>query len=69
VLCVLPRSVPITVGPTKPPRLPIELISAMPAAAAVPPRKIGGMAQNTLITDRWPTCDSAKLSTMIITLS
>ena len=41
----------------------------MPAAAAVPPRKIGGMAQKTLITDRCPTCDSAKLRTMISTLS
>jgi hypothetical protein len=39
-------------GPTAPPRLPIALIIAMPAAAAVPPRKIGGIAQNTLITDR-----------------
>ena len=35
----------------------------MPAAAAVPPRKIGGIAQNTLTTDRWPICDSVKLST------
>ena len=35
-------------GRAQPPRLPIELISAMPAAAAVPPRNIGGIAQNTL---------------------
>ena len=40
-------------------------MSAMPAAAAVPPRKIGGIDQNTLITERWPICDSVKLSTSI----
>src|SRR5882672_10239360 len=33
-------------GPTNPPRLPIELIKAMLAAAAVPLRKIVGSAQN-----------------------
>src|SRR5579872_3672350 len=33
-------------GPKKPPRLPIELIHAMEAAAAVPVRNIDGMAQN-----------------------
>src|SRR5882672_10630934 len=33
-------------GPTNPPRLPIELINAMLAAAAVPVRKIVGSAQN-----------------------
>jgi hypothetical protein len=33
-------------GPKKPPRLPSELIHAIEAAAAVPVRNIGGMAQN-----------------------
>ena len=47
-----PRNHPMTVGPTNPPRLPTELMSAMPAAAAVPPRTIGGIAQNTPCTDR-----------------
>ena len=42
------------VGPKNPPRLPIALIIAMPAAAAVPPSSIGGIVQNTLITERWP---------------
>src|SRR5579875_1500309 len=34
------------VGPKKPPRLPIELIQAMPAAAAGPVRNIVGLDQN-----------------------
>src|SRR5262249_18148173 len=33
-------------GPKKPPRLPIELIQAKPAASAVPLRNIGGTAKN-----------------------
>src|ERR1700730_7087475 len=33
-------------GPKKPPRLPSELIQAMPAAKAAPVRNIGGMAKN-----------------------
>src|SRR5258708_30359976 len=37
---------PIYQGPKKPPRLPIELIQAMPAASAPPLRNIGGMAKN-----------------------
>ena len=32
----------------------------MPAAAAVPPSSIGGIAQNTLITERWPIWQIAK---------
>ncbi len=39
-------------GPKNPPRLPTALMSPMPAAAAVPPSTIGGMAQNTLMTER-----------------
>ncbi len=54
---------PIKAGPTKPPRLPIELMSAMPAAAALPPRNCGGSAQNTPTSDRWAIWDSVKLST------
>ena len=41
----------------------------MPAAAAVPPRKIGGMAQNTLSSERCPSWHSVKLNTSIHTLS
>src|SRR4029077_8989958 len=37
-LTVAPFAAPTTVGPTNPPRLPIELISASPAAAPVPDR-------------------------------
>src|ERR1700761_5243498 len=37
---------PTAVGPKKPPRLPIELIQAMPDAAAVPVRIIEGNVQN-----------------------
>ena len=33
-------------GLKKPPRLPVQLTSAMPAAAAAPPRKDVGSAQN-----------------------
>jgi hypothetical protein len=40
------RTDPITAGPKNPPIFPIELISAMPAAAAVPCRNLVGMAQN-----------------------
>jgi hypothetical protein len=35
----------------------------MPAAAAAPPRKIGGIAQKTDITERWPIWQNAKLTT------
>ena len=40
---------PTRYGPTKPPRLPIELISAIPAAAAVPLSSAAGIAQNTRV--------------------
>ena len=63
------RSHPIIVGPKNPPRLPIALISAMPAAAAVPPSSIGGIAQNTLITERWPTWQIVNASTSMYRLS
>src|SRR5262249_4449400 len=38
---------PITDGPTKPARFPIELMMAMPPAAAAPDRKAVGSVQNT----------------------
>src|ERR1700679_496210 len=44
--CVTVFSHPTTVGLTKPARLPVALINAMPAAAPVPPRKDVGNAQN-----------------------
>ena len=62
------RSHPMTLGPTNPPRLPIELMRAMPAAAAVPPRKIGGIAQKTPCTERWPSWERANANTMSGTL-
>jgi len=37
---------PTTKGPIKPPTIPTELISAIPAAAAVPVRKVDGNGQN-----------------------
>src|SRR6516164_6167038 len=36
-------------GPTKPPRLPIELINAMPPAAAAPVRKLVGRVQKVAL--------------------
>src|ERR1700722_12041543 len=39
--------IPTYQGPKKPPRLPIELIQAMPAASPAPLRNIGGMAKNS----------------------
>ena len=45
-LPVISRAKPIRVGPTNPPRLPIELIAAMPAAALRPDRNSVGKVQN-----------------------
>src|ERR1700733_10937492 len=42
-------------GPKKPPRLPIELIQAIAAAAAGPVRNIGGIAQNGPFEPENPT--------------
>ena len=39
------RVQPTTDGPTSPPQLPIEMIMAIPAAAARPVRNDGGIAQ------------------------
>jgi len=45
---------PTTVGPTNPPRLPIELISASPAAAPVPDRIAVGKDQKLAIAAKIP---------------
>ena len=45
-LTVAVRTQPTMLGPKKPPRLPTELMKAMPEAAAVPVSKSGGIAQN-----------------------
>src|SRR2546428_8287349 len=52
-------------GPKKPPRLPIELMKAIPAAAAVPARRLVGMAQNGPTIENTPT--RARLIEAIIT--
>src|SRR3954466_2239880 len=44
-LPVSSRAQPIRKGPAKPPRLPIELTAAIPAAAFRPDRKSAGIAQ------------------------
>src|SRR5262249_3946294 len=51
----LSRTQPIASGPTYPPRLPTELIHAIPAAAAVPDRKAVGNDQNVTTQDSNPT--------------
>src|SRR5690349_14664631 len=47
-------------GPTKPPRLPIELIAAMPLAAAGPDRKSVGMLHSGGLAALMPTLTSTK---------
>ena len=54
------RTRPISSGPKKPPRLPIELIQAMPTAAAVPDRNAGGSDQKTDIAERIPDVTMAR---------
>src|SRR5215469_11661242 len=46
------RITPITHGPANPPRLPTELISAMPTAAAVPLKILVGIAQKGPIAEK-----------------
>src|SRR4029077_1860435 len=46
------------VGPANPPRLPIELIVAMPAAAADPDRNMVGMAQSGGFAELMPILTS-----------
>ena len=45
LLPVRSDSAPVAYGAAKPPRLPNELISAIPPAAAAPVRNLGGSAQ------------------------
>lgn len=45
---VRPTNMPRRHGPTKPPRLPIDLVIAIPAAVVVPERNAGSIAQNGL---------------------
>lgn len=47
VLPVNSLTQPISYGPPKPARLPIELINAMPPAAATPLKKAVGRVQNS----------------------
>ena len=58
---------PISPGPTKPPRLPIELIVAMPAAAAEPDRNIVGMAHSGGLAALMPTLTSVSAATTATT--
>ena len=54
---------PIMNGPTKPPRLPIELIVAIPAAAAEPDRNMVGMVQSGGFADEMPMLTIVSAST------
>src|SRR5215467_12862637 len=45
---------PMAYGPTKPPRLPIEFINAMPPAAAEPVRKPVGSVQKVVLAAYTP---------------
>ena len=51
---------PMMVGLKKPPRLPVQLTSAMPAAAALPPRNDVGSAQNIGTAVTTPTTASIR---------
>src|SRR5690348_10076537 len=59
---------PIAYGPAKPARLPIELITAMPAAAAVPDRTAVGNVQNTGSVPNTPQAPMAKAMTVNVGL-
>src|ERR1700730_2719518 len=50
-------------GPANPPRLPIELIVAMPAAAADPDRNIVGIAQSGGFAELMPILTSVSAAT------
>ena len=54
MLFVASLIIPIMKGAAKPERLPKELMNAMPAAAAAPPRKAVGMPQKTGSVDMMP---------------
>jgi len=55
ILPVLSFTAPTRVGPTNPPRLPTELISAISPAAAVPLKNVVERAQKGPIADFNPT--------------
>jgi hypothetical protein len=55
ILPVLSFTTPTRVGPKNPPRLPAELMSAIPPAAAVPLKKVVESAQKGPIADFNPT--------------
>src|SRR6476646_144652 len=54
---------PMIAGPAKPPRLPIELIVAMPAAAADPDRNMVGIAQSGGFAELMPILTSVSAAT------
>src|SRR3954449_3214145 len=64
VLPVASFTQPIKYGPPKPARLPIELISAMPPAAAVPDSHAVGSVQNTAKVQKMPM--AATVSTTMV---
>src|SRR6516165_12668626 len=53
---------PMAYGPTKPPRLPIELINAMPPAAAEPVRKPVGRVQNVALAAYTPIAQMVRVA-------
>src|SRR6202022_1663999 len=53
---------PIIAGPAKPPRLPIELMVAIPAAAADPDRNIVGMLHSGGFAELMPILTSVRAS-------
>src|SRR4051812_2806558 len=58
---------PIAHGPTKPPRLPIALMVAMPTAAAEPDRNMVGIAQSGGFAALMPTLTRLSAATTAIT--
>src|SRR6266702_797794 len=64
VLPVASLTQPIRYGPPKPARLPIELISAIAPAAAVPESQAVGKVQNTAKVQNTPI--AATVSTIIV---
>src|SRR5208282_1420238 len=59
----------MTVGLTNPARLPVQLISAMPAAAADPPRKEVGSDQNIGSAVTIPTTAMIRPAIAIVVLA
>src|ERR1035437_4622843 len=59
-VCVVSRSQPIAMGLTKPPRFPMELITAMCAPTIGPARRTVDALQKTGMAASTPTAPSAK---------